>query len=33
MSAPVLGLPNPKDPFVFHTDASDNAIGGVLSQL
>jgi len=33
VSAPVLGLPNRKDPFVLDTDASDKAIGGVLSQI
>jgi hypothetical protein len=33
MSAPVLGLPNRNDPFVLDTDASDKAIGAVLSQI
>jgi transposase InsO family protein len=32
-SAPVLGMPNETDPFVLDTDASDEAIGAVLSQV
>jgi transposase InsO family protein len=32
-SPPILGLPNNRDPFVLDTDASDSAIGGVLSQV
>ena len=30
---PVLALPNATDPFILDTDASDVAIGGVLSQV
>ena len=29
----VLGLPNSVDPFILDTDASDQAIGAVLSQI
>ncbi len=32
-SAPVLGLPNREDDFVFDTDASDYAVGAQLSQV
>lgn len=31
--APVLGLPNKRDPFILDTDASDIAIGAVVSQV
>jgi hypothetical protein len=31
--APVLGMPNERDTFLLDTDASDEAIGAVLSQL
>jgi len=31
--APVLALPNHNDPYVLDTDASNSAIGGVLSQV
>ena len=33
VSPPILTLPNKDDPFVLDTDASDFAIGGVLSQI
>jgi hypothetical protein len=33
VSAPVLGMPNDNDKFVLDTDASDVAIGAVLSQI
>ena len=33
VSAPVLGMPNDNDKFVLDTDASDVAIGAVLSQM
>ena len=33
MSPPVLGLPNDVDPFILDTDAAEDSIGGVLSQL
>ena len=32
-SAPVLALPDPSRPFILHVDASNYAIGAVLSQL
>ena len=32
-SPPILAYPHFTDPFIVSTDASDNAIGGVLSQL
>jgi transposase InsO family protein len=32
-SAPVLALPNDNDPYILDTDASDNALGVVLSQV
>ena len=32
-SAPILAYPKPQDPFILHTDAYDQAIGGVLSQV
>ncbi|VDI38341.1 Hypothetical predicted protein [Mytilus galloprovincialis] len=32
-SAPLLALPNTSDPFILDTDASDYAIGAVLSQV
>ena len=32
-SAPILAYPNPSDTFVLDTDASEYAIGAVLSQL
>ena len=31
--APILAYPNPTDPFILDTDASDQAVGGVLSQI
>ena len=33
VSAPVLALPNATDDFILDTDASDKAVGAVLSQL
>jgi hypothetical protein len=33
ISSPVLGMPNDKDAFVLDTDASDETIGAVLSQV
>jgi hypothetical protein len=32
-NAPVLGLPNKTDPFILDTDASDVAVGAVISQV
>ena len=32
-TAPILGMPNEVDQFVFDTDASNHAVGAVLSQL
>jgi transposase InsO family protein len=32
-SPPVLAFPNPNDPFVLDTDASDQAVGSSLSQI
>ena len=32
-SAPILSFPNFQEPFVLDTDASDNGIGAVLSQI
>jgi RNase H-like domain found in reverse transcriptase len=32
MAAPVLKVVHPDADFILHTDASDSAIGGVLSQ-
>lgn len=33
LKPPILALPNKEDPFVLDTDASECAIGGVLSQI